>query len=165
MSPPPRPRLLWTDDDPPGRFEYEQFVIQDEGWDITWAPDVTTATRLLSEQPFDALILDQMLPPYVGLRKGDPIWGGCLVLRWLRGKAPPGNLAIDPDGPLAKNHPLPRNADLPTIIVSAFHEPKVEAAIRDASPADRNIPLIPKPLDMNAILDFLRRATSGGDPA
>lgn len=158
-----RPQLLWTDDDPPGRFEYEQFVIQDEGWDITWAPDVTTATRLLSEKTFDALILDQMLPPYVGLRKGDPIWGGCLVLRWLRGKAPPMGLTLDSEGPLVKYQPDRHNADLPTVIVSAFHDPKVESALRDASPADRDIKLVPKPLDMGAILDFLRHAAPGGD--
>ena len=158
-----RPRLLWTDDDPPGRFEYEQYVIRDEGWDIVWASDVNTATKLLSEELFDALILDQMLSPYVGLRKGDPIWGGCLILRWLRGKAPPNHLAVDPEGPLARYKPDPRNADLPTVIVSGFHDPKVEAAIRDASPQDRNIQLVPKPLDINAILEFLRRASRGGD--
>lgn len=150
-------RLLWTDDDPPGRFEYEAFILEDEGWEIRWAPDVTAAAIALSKDSFDAMILDQMLP-YEALRKGDPLWGGCLLLRWLRGKAPPPNVSLDPTGPLTRLTPGADNRDIPVVVVSAFHDPKVEAAMRDASELDRGLVMVPKPIDINALASLLRRA-------
>jgi len=147
-------RVLWTDDDPPERYEYESYVLSDEGWEVTWAPDVGTAARKLSEERFDALILDQMLP-YEGLRAGDPLWNGCLLLRWLRGKAPPPAVVLDPEGGLSTLSPSPENRAIPTVVVSAFHDPNVEAAMREASASDQQIPVVPKPIDMTALLDFL----------
>lgn len=151
------PRVLWTDDDPPERYEYESFVLEDEGWDVVWAPDVSSAARLLAREHFDALILDQMLP-YEGLQPGgDPLWNGCLLLRWLRGKGPPPSLKLDPNGGLGQLRPATENRDIPTVVVSAFHDPNVEAAMRDASAQDKNLPVVPKPIDMSALLDFLHR--------
>lgn len=147
-------RVLWTDDDPPERYEYESYVLAEEGWEVVWAPDVGTAARSLSEQRFDALILDQMLP-YDGLESGDPLWNGCLLLRWLRGKGPPPAVTLDEQGALSRLAPLEANRAIPTVVVSAFHDPNVELAMRDASPMDRQIPLVPKPIDMTALLDFL----------
>lgn len=160
MTEPRKPRLLWTDDDGRERFLYEEYVIQDEGWDIAWATDVTAAARRLSTEPFDALILDQMLP-YEGLRPTDVLWSGCVLLRWLRGKGPPPNLNLEPGGGLSRMTPLDLNSDIPAFIVSGFHDLAVEAATRDASEQDRNIPLVPKPVDVEIILSFLRQANAG----
>lgn len=154
-----RPVVLWTDDDGRDRFLYEELVIQAEGWDVAWALDVSSAARRLASEPFDALILDQMVP-YEGLLKGDVLWGGCLVLRWLRGKGPPPHLILDPKGALSTLRPDERNEEIPAFIVSGFHDPAVEAATRDASALDRNIPLVPKPVDIGVVLQFLRRAAA-----
>ncbi len=149
-----RPRLLWTDDDAPDRFEYEALVLGEEGWDVVWATSVSEAARLLSGQHFDAMLLDQMLP-YTGLRHGDPLWNGALLLRWLRGKGPPSSVTLDPNGELSMLRPMPENRDIPTVVVSAFHDPLVDAAMREASEQDRALPLAPKPIDVSALISYL----------
>ena len=55
-------RLLWTDDDGADWFVYEAAMLRRAGWEIHWARDVTSAVDRLSAEPFDALIIDQMLP-------------------------------------------------------------------------------------------------------
>ncbi len=150
-------RVLWTDDDPPERLAYESFVLEEEGWDVTWAPDVGTAARKLASEHFDALILDQMLPNE-SLRAGDPIWNGCLLLRWLRGANPPPAVSLDPSGVLSVLKPDPANRGIPTVIVSAFHDPNVEASMRNASPDDARLPMVPKPIDVGDLLAFLQGA-------
>lgn len=147
-------RVLWTDDDPPERLAYESFVLEEEGWDVTWAPDVGTAARKLATEHFDALILDQMLPNE-SLQSGDPIWNGCLLLRWLRGASPPPAVSLDPSGVLSVLKPEDGNRRIPTVIVSAFHDQNVEASMREASPLDRQLPMVPKPIDVNNLLEFL----------
>lgn len=161
-----RHRLLWTDDDAPDRFEYEALVLGEEGWDVVWAKSVSEAARLLADQPFDALLLDQMLP-YTGLKYGDPLWNGALLLRWLRGKGPPPNVTLDPKGELNTLKPRVENREIPTVIVSAFHDPQVDSAMRDASEQDRALPLAPKPIDVGALLSYLDqgRARVDGRPA
>lgn len=150
----PRPRLLWTDDDAPDRFEYEALVLGEEGWDVVWATSVSEAARLLAEQHFDAMLLDQMLP-YTGLKHGDPLWNGALLLRWLRGKGPPSNVTLDPRGELSMLKPRVENREIPTVVVSAFHDPLVDSAMRDASEQDRALPLAPKPIDVGALIGYL----------
>lgn len=169
----PRPRLLWTDDDAPDRFEYEALVLGEEGWDVIWATSVSEAARLLADQHFDAMLLDQMLP-YTGLKHGDPLWNGALLLRWLRGKGPPSNVTLDPRGELSMLKPRVENREIPTVVVSAFHDPLVDSAMRDASEQDRALPLAPKPIDVGALIGYLdqgraraesRPGASGSDAA
>ncbi len=157
-------RVLWTDDDPPERMAYESFVLEEEGFQVTWAPDVGTAARKLAGEHFDALILDQMLPNE-SLKAGDPIWNGCLLLRWLRGAAPPPAVSLDPSGVLSVLRPDPGNQDIPTVIVSAFHDQNVEDAMREASPRDRQLPMVPKPIDVDHLLRFLQGVTRRGGEA
>src|SRR5262245_11569584 len=81
MSAETMPRdLLWVDDDDPERFVFERFVLQKDGWNITWARDVVAAAKLLEGQRFDALILDQMIAGD-GVEEQAVIWSGCHLLR------------------------------------------------------------------------------------
>lgn len=150
----PRGRILWVDDDGAERYLYEQLILEAEGWMMQYAIDVGQAAYLLSRESFDAMFLDQMLP-YSGLVKGDPIWNSCLLLYWLRGGGTPRRVQVDPMAPLGVLRPLPTNVNLPVAVVSAFHDPALEEALRDASPMDRKILLIPKPIDVGAMLEFL----------
>lgn len=129
-------------------------MLGEEGWDVVWDTSVSEAARMLSKQPFDALLLDQMLP-YTGLKHGDPLWNGALLLRWLRGKEPPPFVTLDPRGELSTLRPKDENRDIPTVLVSAFHDPVVDKAMRDASDQDRSLPLAPKPIDVGALLSYL----------
>lgn len=150
----PRGRILWVDDDGAERYLYEQLVLEAEGWVVQYALDVDRAAYLLSTESLDALFLDQMLP-YSGLVKGDPIWCGCLLLRWLRGKGPPDGVQLDSRAALSVLQPLAGNVYVPVLVTSGGHDPMVEAAMRDASPMDRKIPLMSKPIDIEAMLEFL----------
>lgn len=153
-----RPRLLWTDDDGRERFLYEEYVIRDEGWEIAWAEGVSEASRLLAREPFDALILDQMMP-YEGLRQNEfLLWGGCLLLRWLRGAPPPAALELELDGGLYASQPLDVNRDIPAFVVSGFYDASVAEAFREASPQDRDLRIMPKPVEVDEVLRFLRDA-------
>lgn len=56
----PKGIVLWVEDDPPERFVYERFVIEEEeGWALVWAGTLSKAVDCLSTQRVDALILDQ----------------------------------------------------------------------------------------------------------
>lgn len=160
-------RMLWVDDDAPGRFVYEAYLVEQAGWDLTWATHVLGAAEALCATPFDALVLDQMCAFHDAKNSGPlsrafqpehQLWSGCFLLRWLRGQPPPEAapwLAHADKQRLWGLEPLEANRSIPAIIASAFHAETVERAIRSASPQDANIEFIAKPLSEDALLDFL----------
>lgn len=153
-------RLLWVDDDGPERFEYERLILERKGWEISWARDVRTAARILSQVSFTALVIDQTLP--FQLNGSDPdderrsIWGGCMILRWLRQKHMPVGMDIPAnDDELQRLKPLEGNKLLQALIVSAFHDDAVEEATRNTSEIDQEIIIEPKPLDIRKLSAYL----------
>ncbi|WP_167736514.1 response regulator [Nocardioides sp. 1609] len=68
--------VLVADDDPDIRFVVE-IVLRRRGWRVTSAESGAEAVAVLSgDQAFDALVLDQNMPPGSGLE----------VVEWLRGQ-------------------------------------------------------------------------------
>jgi CheY-like chemotaxis protein len=141
--------VLWIDDDGPsdgpGRFPYEVRVLNRNGWNVTWAPTGKQATDLLSKQAFQGVILDQMFPWRGKLRETGPVWAGCLLLAWLRGanrpvSAPP----ISGFEQLESLSPLVINQSIRVILVSAFYDPEVEAALKEIEPG---LTQLVKPID------------------
>ncbi len=162
------PRLLWTDDDGPNRFMMEEFTLRQAGWTVVWARGLRSAVEALATAPHDALLLDQMLPwsdpeDQRAGRDGVDVWGGCLLLWWLRRGAPPpaahpGQLARFAD--MWDRAPLPANRALPVAVVSAFDDPDVRvqlAAVSEAGPGGRPpaVPVWTKPVDRDVLMDFV----------
>ncbi|HMV68321.1 MAG TPA: hypothetical protein PKA64_15850 [Myxococcota bacterium] len=149
-------RLLWGDDEGPERFLYAAMRLQRDGWSITWASSVAAAAELLRSEPFDALVLDQMMPL---TSRGGPqeLWSGCTMFRWLQG-AP---LAIGTPAHITPPEfaPLPANRDLPVAIVSAYRHDDVADAIEEARSPAQPLAWIGKPLN----LDLLSRAIRPAD--
>lgn len=153
-------RLLWIDDDGPGRFEYERYLVEREGWSLVWAEHVLDAVTRLASEPFDALVIDQMLPFDAEDRGFPDPWGGCLLLRWLRGTYPPRHVPLKMltrEGHLgAQPPPLPANVGLRLLVVSAFHNEEVLGEIRAASEKDQHIVVASKPLNERRLLELLK---------
>lgn len=157
-------RMLWLDNDGPGRFQFERRQIQRRGWDVIWSYTIRDAAERLVAEPVDAIILDQMVPydgsPAAGwVPDGPPkVWGGCVLLWWLRGKgAPtgmPGNREVSKK-PYLKSPPHSKNSQTPVAIASGYYNHSVEDALRNASPLDSNLRILVKPLDLQALLGFL----------
>ncbi|WP_019972598.1 response regulator transcription factor [Mycobacterium sp. 141] len=59
-------RVLVVDDEP-GLAELVAMALRYEGWQVTTAPDGTTAIRLAEQDPPDVVVLDVMLPDVSGL--------------------------------------------------------------------------------------------------
>jgi hypothetical protein len=82
------------------------------------------------------------------------VWGGCTLLRWLRGlevpAAAPAAVVAPPGGPLAANHLIP------VAIVSAYKHDDVEAAIAETD-GRGELEWLGKPLDLDAICAFIGR--------
>ena len=159
-----RQSLLWTDDDAPDRFLFEIGRIETRGWKVDWALDIWEAAQMLASRPFNALILDQMLPFHIGENAHEPVyketqvWGGCVLLRWLRGKGPPDKAPLDsiePDQRLRRLHPQPENARIPVIVVSAFYDEDVLTAMRDASDIDKTLEISSKTTNIAEIEELL----------
>ena len=153
-----RPRVLWVDNDAPARFPFEKRMIAAAGWETVFAADVARAAGLLEHERFDALILDQMLAGSGGMDTHLVIWGGCRLLRWLRGTD--GELPLSPEeqqafGVLGEHHPREDNRVIPAIILSAYHNEKVLKETRDASAQDREIRFLVKPVDVRQLVAFL----------
>lgn len=152
MSTPSR-RLLWTDDDGPERFEYARWRLEAEGWEVRWAYSVEQAATLLRQEVFDAALLDQMLPFHDADREMN-IWGGCTLLRWLKG------LDVAPGAPATvvrpEGAPADPNAHLALAVLSAYRHEEVEAAMVEAMPADHPLAWFSKPIDVEALLRTLR---------
>lgn len=160
------PRLLWVDDDAPGRFMYEAYLVEQAGWELTWATYVLEAAEALCTRPFDALVLDQMCAFHdarderavSSFQPEHQLWSGCFLLRWLRGQPPPESAPWLPHAEKQRLWgltPLAENRAIPAIVASAFHADAVERAIRSASAQDEQIEFIAKPLSEDALLNFL----------
>jgi CheY-like chemotaxis protein len=148
-----KPRLLWTDDEGPGRFLYAAMRLEREGWEITWARSVTEAAKLLKERPFDALVLDQMLP-IADPSGGATVWGGCTLYRWLRGSAVAAGVPANLTAPAFQ--PLRSNQKIPVAIVSAYRHDDVEHATNEATSDAASLAWIGKPLDLEAVRRAIR---------
>jgi CheY-like chemotaxis protein len=145
--------LLWVDDDGPDRFLYEEYMLTRRGWSVVWATSIRDALEKLGNGEFNALLLDQMLPLDPGPLAPADVWGGCLLLYWLRGKDWPSAApqAGEPDV-FRSVAPLESNRSIPVIIVSAFHDDEVEEAIKAAEPAMQTVK---KPIDFNTLISKL----------
>lgn len=152
-------RLLWVDDDGPDRFRYEEAVlIEDRGCQVGWAATVAQALERLRREPYDAIVLDQMLP----FTEHSPVtdyWGGCVVLHWLKLSSYPPT-APPPEHPqlFAGEPPLLANVQAPVCFVSAFMDDDVH---RELLRACNLLRIFAKPLDLDVLERFLDAARSG----
>jgi CheY-like chemotaxis protein len=156
------PRLLWTDDDGPDRFLREAYDLHRAGWTVRWASSLSEAVDVLSDEPLDAVLVDQMLPWQGGLTGGAVggppsrplVWSGCALLWWLRGLGPPPGpppaTAVALAGLWTRPPPL-RGAHLPAAVVSAFDDPDLRAALDEL----RGVPVWTKPVDRPLLMGFL----------
>lgn len=156
------PRLLWTDDDGRRRFVYEIDLLGDHGWEVHWAESIDDAAGMLRDETWDALIIDQMLPFRRGrkpsLTELPNVWGGCVLLWWLRrSTVPPSKLSGSgiEDEPFFGLAPEESNRDIPVVVVSAFHDEEVAEAIGACSPADSAREIIAKPISEEQLLEAL----------
>jgi CheY-like chemotaxis protein len=142
--------LLWVDDDGPDRFLFEEFMLTRRGWKVVWATSIRDALQKLGTNVFDAILLDQMLPVDPGPLAPTDVWGGCLLLYWLRGMERP--LAApeveEPDA-FREVEPLASNRSITIVIVSAFHDDEVEEAIKSAA---ASIEIVKKPIDLDKLI-------------
>lgn len=145
--------VLWVDDDGPLRFRYERRLLEQNGWKVKWAHDLSEALVALSTERFDALILDHHLP-VDGKMSLLGLWSGATILAWLRGfrddrllesGSRPGSLV-----------PLASNRNLPTCFVSGFFDADIEETIRSNEESGLQTIMLPKPVDSEHLIDFLR---------
>ena len=158
----PRRRLLWADDDGPKHFLYELSVLESRGWVVRWACSVEEAVRALRAEPFDALLLDQLMPV---AEAGNCVvaerfvWSGALLVAWLRD---PAALEALPAAVRAASAavtaapPHPENLLLPLQLVSAFDDPEVDALL--AKPTLGAPRRIAKPVDLDDLLLLIDEA-------
>jgi CheY-like chemotaxis protein len=142
--------LLWVDDDGEERFLHEKYNLEKKGWSITWALTVLEAARILADRTFDAVLLDQMLPPEKN--EDEPsLWGGCALLYWLRGG---GLLQETSDFDFIANlTPQSHNQEIRVTLVSAFYDEQVNSYINNVpGPA---VELVQKPINLPRLLGFL----------
>lgn len=154
---PPRGRILWVDDDGPGRFRYAEGILKREGWEVDWAADAVSAAQRLGNQRYDMVILDQEAP-IDGVDRSR--WAGCLVLYWLRGTGgtPPGMPRADGDRQrrlISVPEPLPANRKAPVLVISDYDAKELIEAMKGASHQDRDLPVLSKPLDMGRLKGLL----------
>jgi CheY-like chemotaxis protein len=142
--------LLWVDDDGEERFLYEKYNLEKKGWSIIWALTVLEGARNLAEASFDAVLLDQMLPPE--RYEAEPsLWGGCALLSWLRGGEHIQN-TTDFDF-LDEMTPRDQNQKIRVTLVSAFYDEQVMSYISNApGPA---VELVEKPIMLPRLLACL----------
>lgn len=154
-----KPHVLWVDDDDPDRFVYERYILERDGWKVTWARDVAEAAKALSNERFDAMILDQMIAGN-GVEEQFVIWAGCRLLRWLRGTDAPSSQQRRQDVPwpaLQRLAPHDQNRQLPVAILSAYHDADVLRATQGASEQDRKALFLGKPVKEAELLGFLQK--------
>lgn len=169
-----RPTVLWVDDDEKERFIFEIRSIEKKlGWRVLWANTVRGAAEFLESEAVDAMILDQMIcdksttsfgvPSLHGI--ASPIWSGCRLLHWLRGKEHPNRAPWPREEPgwkfLLDMEPLAGNRKVPVILASAYHNKEVLDATADASSLDDPLRLFAKPVDFERIKAFLRKVRPG----
>ncbi len=148
------------DDDGVDRFPLERMILEALGWDITWSRSILGAAGLLEATEFHALILDQALP-FRWADDAEPrqetVWGGCVLLRWLRGATYPNQVAQSPElSELASIQALAENRGLPVLIVSGFYDDELDRETRGTSNQDHRITIAPKPLEVFLLRDYVR---------
>lgn len=146
-------RLLWIDDDGERRFSFEQIVLEEKGWEITWVESVQQAAEVLVKGYFELLFLDQMLP----LMDGEPedVWGGSILLHWLRGTDQPEEMPPHDVRPLfGRRRPRKENRSIPVVRISAFQDDEVDAAMHEVDPS---LLSVSKPIDMNGLMQEIDR--------
>lgn len=153
MTEPLEMPILWIDDDGPRRFVYEEKRLRKEHWEVTWARGVEEAVEALASREFLAILLDQMLPMGDPIRDRANVWQGCLLLYWLRGRDFPSHApAIAEWREVGKRAPLATNRRAKMIVVSAYYDSEVDAAIRAIEPG---LISIAKPIDASALVNAL----------
>lgn len=150
-------RLLWVDDDDRRRFAFEEMLLNRNGLGVQWAHDISSALKKLSGEEFDAVILDQALPfDKEKPAQRESVWGGCVVLHWMRGKEIPAQAEWAADKKeLEGAVPKGRNSSVRVMIVSGFHNEELEKITCNASSQDRDLRICPKPLDTAELLAFI----------
>jgi len=156
-----RGRILWVDDDGPGRFRYADAMLKRDGWDIDWSHDAFSAAKRLCVHPYDVLILDQDIP----LAEGEPHsrWVGTMLLHWLRQSIrPPVELPrMEQDRYrrlLQHSPPLSPNQNTFVVAVSDYDALELLNAMRGASFQDQELPILSKPLDIARLKAVLGRS-------
>jgi CheY-like chemotaxis protein len=145
--------ILWIDDDGPRRFVYEQKLLERDGWQVSWAGGVAEAVDALASRSFLAVLLDQTLPMGSPLSDRANVWQGCLLLHWLRGKPFPSQAPqIDEWERMGRLAPLDENRAARVILVSAYYDHEVDAAIRQIEP---HLVSIVKPIDAASLVRAL----------
>ena len=157
-----RGRILWVDDDGPGRFRYAEGTLKREGWQVDWAADAVAAARSLGAHPYNAVILDQETPIDAGDARSR--WAGCLILYWLRGTqaSPPGMPRLDNERQRRLQQaagPLPVNQNVPVVVISDYDAKELLDALKGASDQDRELTVLSKPLDINRLKEVLGRGS------
>jgi CheY-like chemotaxis protein len=120
-----------------------------------WARTVQEAIEALETIEFRAVLLDQFLPMDDPLTDRANLWQGSLLLHWLRGHAFPGQapaIAIEEWKAFAGRAPLDANRRVHVIIVSAYFDAEVDAAMRTIEP---DLSLMQKPLDATKLVQAL----------
>ncbi|HNC96873.1 MAG TPA: hypothetical protein PLA94_03415 [Myxococcota bacterium] len=153
-----RRRILWVDDDGPDRFRYAESRLKREGWEVEWAQDVFSAAQKLSKDAYEGVILDQETP--LDPNDSRSRWAGCILLHWLRGNSspPPGlpPLELSRHGRIAlAGRPHTDNLHCPVVVISDYDAPGLITALRSASPADVELPILPKPLKLEDLRSLL----------
>ncbi len=155
-----RPRVLWADDEPK-RMPFEARRIKAAGWELVWARSVIEAGQALERMPFQALLLDQMMPYYGSVPDAREVWGGCLLLRWLAGSNAPAHAPTrwgEPDKSAERRQrltdlsPLAANQGLPVMVLSGYYDDDVLAAMREVRP---DVTVHSKPIQLDRVLAFL----------
>lgn len=153
-----RGRILWVDDDGPGRFKFAEGLLKRQGWEVDWANDAVGAAQKLRSNAYDHLILDQETPLDVGDARNR--WAGCLVLYWLRGNGtlPPGMPKVDTERQRrfsGGSAPLGSNRHMPVVIISDYDAKELLEALKSASKMDQNQVVFSKPLDTKRLIAHL----------
>lgn len=155
-----RRRLLWTDDDAPGRFRYELLMLERSGWTIEWATSLEQALKKLCEDEFDAMLLDQLLPartPVAPRRVTPNVWHGCRLLYWLRGAEWPSTAPnLEDWDSLSRDLNPPKWRDLPVLLVSNVFDEDVHSALFSLEPA---LQQVVKPPSVDLLLKLLDHAS------
>jgi CheY-like chemotaxis protein len=147
-------RLIWVDDDPRDRFEYEVTSLEDQNWEVTLASTVWGAVKKLSTKSFNVMLLDQMLP--FQAHDAPNVWAGCRLLRWIRRAHPPSKAPdLQEYRRLDKIKPHRENQRIAVYIMSAFFDADVELATRRTGRYDSGIIISPKPILFEEIEKFI----------
>lgn len=133
-APGPRRRLLIVDDDEAMRLLLAKFVQQDLGAEVTLAGTCEAALRLARANPYDAILLDLMMPGV----------GGVEVLRQIRADS--------------------ANRFTPVLIVSVLvKDPETGEPLTEArAKALGANAIVPKPVDRGALAAALRGLIGSG---